>query len=96
VTIPFVVVVGFDKDKKVAFERIYWDQASVLTQIGPIDKGWPPGHWRGAGGAFARFEPPIEHAHPQGLIPHQALGLRCRGARSPAGFASVAGCFAST
>jgi hypothetical protein len=25
VTIPFVVVVGFDKDKKVAFERIYWD-----------------------------------------------------------------------
>jgi len=43
VTIPFVVVVGFDKDTKVAFERIYWDQASVLTQIGPIDKGWPPG-----------------------------------------------------
>jgi carboxymethylenebutenolidase len=42
VTIPFVVVVGFDKDKKVAFERIYGDQASVLTQIGPIDKAGLP------------------------------------------------------
>jgi len=30
------------KDKKVAFERIYWDQASVLTQIGPIDKAGLP------------------------------------------------------
>jgi carboxymethylenebutenolidase len=37
-TIPFVVVVGFDKDEKVAFERIYWDQASVLAQLGLIDK----------------------------------------------------------
>jgi len=25
------VVVGFDKKEKVAFERIYWDQASVLA-----------------------------------------------------------------
>jgi carboxymethylenebutenolidase len=31
VTIPFVVVVGF-KDGKVEFERIYWDQASVLRR----------------------------------------------------------------
>jgi carboxymethylenebutenolidase len=36
VTIPFVVVVGFDSGK-VHFERIYWDQASVLAQIGLID-----------------------------------------------------------
>jgi carboxymethylenebutenolidase len=36
VTIPFVVVVGFDSGK-VAFERIYWDQASVLAQLGLID-----------------------------------------------------------
>jgi carboxymethylenebutenolidase len=36
VTIPFVVVVGFDNGK-VAFERIYWDQASLLAQLGLID-----------------------------------------------------------
>jgi carboxymethylenebutenolidase len=37
VRVPFVVVVGFEGDK-VAFERIYWDQASVLAQIGLLDK----------------------------------------------------------
>jgi carboxymethylenebutenolidase len=36
VTIPFVVVVGFDNGK-VEFERIYWDQASLLAQLGLID-----------------------------------------------------------
>jgi carboxymethylenebutenolidase len=36
VVIPFVVVVGF-KDGKVEFERIYWDQASLLAQIGLLD-----------------------------------------------------------
>jgi len=36
VTIPFVVVVGFDGGK-VAFERIYWDQASMLVQLGLLD-----------------------------------------------------------
>jgi carboxymethylenebutenolidase len=33
VEIPLVVVVGFRKGK-LAYERIYWDQASVLKQIG--------------------------------------------------------------
>jgi len=33
VEIPLVVVVGF-RDSKLAYERIYWDQASVLKQIG--------------------------------------------------------------
>jgi carboxymethylenebutenolidase len=33
VEIPLVVVVGF-RDGKLAHERIYWDQASVLKQIG--------------------------------------------------------------
>jgi carboxymethylenebutenolidase len=37
VTIPFVVVVGFDKDGKIEFERIYWDQASMLVQLGLIE-----------------------------------------------------------
>jgi carboxymethylenebutenolidase len=33
VDVPLVVVVGF-RDGKLAHERIYWDQASVLKQIG--------------------------------------------------------------
>jgi len=41
VVIPTVVVVGF-QDGKIAFERIYWDQASVLAQIGQIDKARLP------------------------------------------------------
>lgn len=41
VTIPFVVVVGFQAGK-VAFERIYWDQASMLVQLGLLDKASLP------------------------------------------------------
>ena len=41
VTLPFVVVVGF-KDGKIAFEHIYWDQASLLVQIGLLDKSKLP------------------------------------------------------
>jgi carboxymethylenebutenolidase len=37
VRLPVVVVMGFDGDK-VAFERIYWDQASLLVQVGLIDE----------------------------------------------------------
>jgi carboxymethylenebutenolidase len=33
VEVPHVAVVGFEHGK-VAFERIYWDQASLLAQIG--------------------------------------------------------------
>lgn len=36
IEIPVVVVVGF-RDGKMAWERIYWDQASVLAQLGLID-----------------------------------------------------------
>jgi carboxymethylenebutenolidase len=36
VELPLVVVVGFSGNK-VAFERIYWDQASLLVQIGLLD-----------------------------------------------------------
>jgi carboxymethylenebutenolidase len=36
VRIPMVVVMGFDGDK-VGYEHIYWDQASVLAQIGILD-----------------------------------------------------------
>ena len=36
VRIPTVVVMGFEGDK-VSYEHIYWDQASVLLQIGLLD-----------------------------------------------------------
>ena len=41
VAIPFVVAVGF-KGEKVAYERIYWDQASLLVQLGLVEKGKLP------------------------------------------------------
>lgn len=36
VEVPLVVIIGF-KDDKVAHEHIYWDQASVLVQVGLLD-----------------------------------------------------------
>ncbi len=36
VQLPVVVVAGFEGDK-VSFERIYWDQASLLVQVGLLD-----------------------------------------------------------
>ena len=36
VEVAFVVVVGF-KDSKITHEHIYWDQATVLAQIGLLD-----------------------------------------------------------
>lgn len=41
VEIPMVAVVGFE-DGKLASERIYWDQASVLVQIGLLAPGRLP------------------------------------------------------
>jgi carboxymethylenebutenolidase len=37
VEIPHVVIMGFE-DGKVAYEHIYWDQASLLVQIGLLDQ----------------------------------------------------------
>jgi carboxymethylenebutenolidase len=37
VVLPNVVVMGFDDDGHVAYEHIYWDQASLLVQIGLLD-----------------------------------------------------------
>ena len=34
--VPLVVVMGFEGDK-VAYEHIYWDQASLLVQLGLLD-----------------------------------------------------------
>ena len=41
VQLAFCVVVGFDEGK-VAHEHIYWDQASLLVQIGLLDRGRLP------------------------------------------------------
>lgn len=41
VEIPLVAIVGFI-DGKVAHERIYWDQASVLVQVGLLDPAGLP------------------------------------------------------
>ena len=41
VEIPLVAIVRF-VDGKVAHEHIYWDQASVLVQVGLLETGSPP------------------------------------------------------
>jgi carboxymethylenebutenolidase len=41
VEVPLVVVVHF-RDRKLAHEHIYWDQASVLVQLGLLDTGALP------------------------------------------------------
>ncbi len=37
VVIPFVVLAGFDPNGKITHEHIYWDQASLLVQVGLLD-----------------------------------------------------------
>jgi carboxymethylenebutenolidase len=37
VVLPHVVVMGFDDTGRVAYEHIYWDQATLLVQIGLLD-----------------------------------------------------------
>jgi carboxymethylenebutenolidase len=41
VRIPTVVVMGFENEK-VSYEHIYWDQASVLVQIGLLEEAGLP------------------------------------------------------
>jgi carboxymethylenebutenolidase len=41
VEVPHVAVIGFE-DGKIAFERIYWDQATLLVQIGLLDPSTLP------------------------------------------------------
>jgi carboxymethylenebutenolidase len=41
VEVPHVAVVGFE-DGKIAFERIYWDQGSMLVQLGLLEAGRLP------------------------------------------------------
>jgi carboxymethylenebutenolidase len=41
VEIAFAVIVGFEGDR-ISHEHIYWDQASVLAQIGLLDPAGLP------------------------------------------------------
>jgi carboxymethylenebutenolidase len=41
VTVAFVVIVGVE-DGKIAYEHIYWDQATVLVQLGLLDPAGLP------------------------------------------------------
>ena len=90
VTIPFVVVVGF-KDGKIEFERIYWDQASMLAQIGLLDRAGLP--VSGAEQAARLLDPSLPS---NTLIPKADLGFLLRGRRGRfgAGADVAAGCVA--
>lgn len=41
VELPFVVIVQFAEDGKISHEHLYWDQASVLVQLGLVDRSLP-------------------------------------------------------
>ena len=42
IVLPHVVVMGFDEAGRVAYEHIYWDQASLLVQVGLLDPALLP------------------------------------------------------
>lgn len=42
VVLANVVVMGFDEAGRVAYEHIYWDQASLLVQVGLLDPNLLP------------------------------------------------------
>ena len=65
ISIPLVVVVGFEGNQ-VAYEHIYWDQASVLAQAGLLDPTTLP--VSGADQATALWD----HTHPRNALLNQA------------------------
>jgi carboxymethylenebutenolidase len=42
VVLPSVVVLGFDDAGRVGNEHVYWDQATLLVQVGLLDPGLLP------------------------------------------------------
>jgi carboxymethylenebutenolidase len=69
VELPMVVIVQFEGDK-VAHEHLYWDQASVLVQVGLIDRTLPV---RG-GETAAQVQSPVQ---PMNELIHRAVN-ECR------------------
>src|SRR5262245_53319880 len=43
VVLPHVVVMGVDEAGRVCYDRTYWDQASLLVQVGLLAPSWPRG-----------------------------------------------------
>ena len=62
VEVPVIVVVQF-RDGKIAGERIYWDQASVLAQVGLIDSEKLPAT---GSEASRKVVNPLRRNHPTG------------------------------
>jgi carboxymethylenebutenolidase len=60
VSVAFVVIVGVE-DEKVSYEHIYWDQATVLVQLGLLDRGGLP--VTGADAAAKVLDPTIPGPH---------------------------------
>ena len=60
VSVAFVVIVGV-QDDKIAYEHIYWDQATVLVQIGLLDPSGLPVAGRDA--AAKVLDPTIPGPH---------------------------------
>jgi carboxymethylenebutenolidase len=65
VEIPMVVIVQFEGDK-LAHEHLYWDQASVLVQVGLLDRSLPV-----RGGEIAAQV--IDPTQPMNEIIHRAV-----------------------
>ena len=64
VVVPTVVIVGFDQNSNITHEHIYWDQASMLVQLGLLDKRAARNRRR-AGGAAARSQASLQYADPE-------------------------------
>ena len=60
VAVAFVVIVGLDGDK-ISYEHIYWDQATVLVQLGLLDPTGLP--VAGAQAAAQVLDPTIRGPH---------------------------------
>jgi len=60
VSVAFVVVVGVEGGK-IAYEHVYWDQATVLVQLGLLEKGRLP--VAGADAAAKVLDPTIPGPH---------------------------------
>lgn len=64
VELAHVVVAGF-QNGKVAYEHIYWDQASLLVQIGMLDHAIA-GDRRRAGTSIAQYQHQVQRPHTPG------------------------------
>jgi carboxymethylenebutenolidase len=60
VSVAFVVIVGVEEEK-VSYEHIYWDQATVLVQLGLLDRRGLP--VTGADAAAKVLDPTIPGPH---------------------------------